>query len=137
LGPRSESQAGLVVFADVTRESEPIQNLWQKGIVDTCRTEPLRFCPGNGMSRAQMAGWLLRAKYGPGVVPAKPSGMFLDIAKEDWSSWWVEQAYREGLLRPCSSRLPLQLCPQQMVTRAEWAWAVDHVLNDPNMQKSP
>ncbi|MFP3854923.1 MAG: hypothetical protein ACLFWD_11585 [Anaerolineales bacterium] len=122
------AENGEALFADLTADHEAAEGLWQRGIAEACLTEPLRFCPDKPLTREQMAGWLLRAQSGAGLIPPTPSGAFADIPMHDWKARWVEEAFRQGLLRPCGASLDNRLCPQQPVTRAEWAWAVEQLL---------
>lgn len=123
---------GSAVFADIPYNATTAQELWEEGIVGACSTEPLRFCPQAELNRAELARWLLKAKFGAGVVPASPTGTFADIVKADWDSWWVEQAYHQGMLRPCAASVQsLWLCPQKTVSRAEWAWALNRAIDQP------
>jgi hypothetical protein len=52
------------LFADVsiTHWAAPwIEQLAAEGITTGCATEPLRYCPGNTVSRDQMATFIVRA----------------------------------------------------------------------------
>jgi hypothetical protein len=109
-------------FADVANDAFGawIDELYAEGIVTGCATNPLRYCPGQGVTRAQMAILLLRAKYGAGHVPPAASGLFADVPAGDPAAPWVEELYTLGLTSGCGTN-PLRYCPTQGVTRAEMA----------------
>jgi hypothetical protein len=110
-------------FADVP-VNDPfapwIDRLYAEGIVTGCATNPLRYCPTQSMTRAQMAVLLLRAKHGPGYVPPPAIGVFADVPPGDPAARWIEQLFDEGVTAGCATN-PLRYCPTQGVTRAEMA----------------
>jgi hypothetical protein len=112
-------------FADV-----PIDHsLWQyieafsaAGITGGCGFDPLIFCPANNVTRAAMAVFLLRAKYGSGYAPPAARHFFSDlpVAGKEWQESWVDQFYLEGITTGCGTS-PLRYCPENPVTRAAMA----------------
>jgi hypothetical protein len=81
--------------------------------------------PDGNVTRAEMAVFLLRAKYGETYNPPVTTGIFADVPSDlpseiQWMSPWIEQLYREGITTGCAAN-PLQYCPQRNVTRAEMA----------------
>ena len=77
------------------------------------------YCPDLPVTRAQMAVFLLRAKYGADYVPPPPSGlMFQDISSDYWAAAWVEQFSAEGITSGCGNG---NYCPDESVTRAQMA----------------
>ena len=79
--------------------------------------------PDGNVTRAEMAVFLLRAKYGETYNPPVTTGIFADVPSDlpseiQWMSPWIEQLYREGITTGCAAN-PLQYCPQRNVTRAE------------------
>ena len=112
-------------FADV-----PINHsLWQyieafysAGITTGCGVSPLIFCPENTVTRAAMAVFLLRAKYGASYAPPPATHTFADlpVAGKEWQEAWVDQFYLEGITGGCGTS-PLRYCPENPVTRAAMA----------------
>jgi len=127
---RAKQGAGFVgtatgsLFVDVPASywaGGPIEKLYADGISAGCAVSPLRFCPDNKVSRAEMAIFLMRAKYGSAFNPGVATGtVFADVAKSYWASAWVERAYQNGVMPACSAS-PLKFCPDSLVTRSEMA----------------
>ena len=112
-------------FADVPVD----HSLWQyieafhnAGITTGCGVSPLIFCPQNPVTRASMAVFLLRAKYGSGYAPPPASHYFSDlpVPGKEWQEAWVDQLYREGITGGCGTS-PLIYCPENATTRAAMA----------------
>jgi hypothetical protein len=95
-----------------------IEKLYADGITGGCGTSPLAYCPENPVTRAQMAVFLLRAKYGPAHVPEPASGLFGDVPSDHWAANWIEQLALEGITAGCGSG---NYCPESPVTRAQMA----------------
>jgi subtilisin family serine protease len=121
------------VFADVP-VSDPfaawIDRLFAEGIVGGCGTNPLRYCPSDDVTRAQMAILLLRAKHGAGYQPPAASGLFADVAPNDPFAPWIEQLFAEGVTTGCGTN-PLRYCPGQSVTRGQTAAFLDRTFGFP------
>ena len=97
-----------------------IEQFYQDGITTGCSNSPLKYCPENAVSRAEMAILLLRAKYGRSYSPPKVAGLFSDVSSGYWAADWVEQLYADGITTGCGND-PLKFCPDASVTRAEMA----------------
>ncbi len=96
-----------------------IERLYTQGVTGGCGTAPLRYCPGNPVTRAQMAIFLLKAKHGSTYAPPAASGtMFSDISFSYWAAAWVEQLANEGITSGCGGG---KYCPENPVTRAQMA----------------
>lgn len=108
------------VFLDVPREhwaAAWIEELWQEGITTGCG--PTRFCPSSDISRAEMAVFILRTRYGPLYLPPPASGaVFADVASSHWAAAWIEELARQGVTSGCGGGL---YCPAAVVSRAEMA----------------
>ncbi|HYX24859.1 MAG TPA: ELWxxDGT repeat protein [Thermoanaerobaculia bacterium] len=77
------------------------------------------FCPGDFVSRAQMAVFILAAR--DGVPPPPATGTrFNDVPPGYWAGPWIEELAREGVVSGCSASPPLY-CPNTNLTRAEMA----------------
>ena len=87
------------------------------GITNGCG--PNRYCPGNPVSRAEMAAFLLRSIYGGGYSPPAATGArFSDVPASYWAAAWIEQLATEGITLGCGGG---RYCPESTVTRAEMA----------------
>jgi hypothetical protein len=111
------------VFTDVSRTSFAaawIEKLYADGITAGCETSPLKYCPDSSINRAQMAIFLLRAKYGDDYTPP-PVGVstgFFDVPITHWAAPWIKQLAAEGITSGCGGG---NYCPFQPVTRAQMA----------------
>jgi hypothetical protein len=111
------------IFADVTVTywaADWIEQFYNDGITSGCGQNPLRYCPENPVTRAQMAIFLLRAKHGSSYTPPPATGIFADVPVTYWAADWIEQLYQEGITTGCSQS-PLRYCPENSVTRAQMA----------------
>jgi Concanavalin A-like lectin/glucanases superfamily len=111
------------IFSDVPVSywaADWIEQFYNDGITSGCGTSPLRYCPGNNVTRAQMAIFLLRSKHGSSYTPPAASGIFSDVPITYWAADWIEQLYNEGITTGCATG-PLRYCPENSVTRAQMA----------------
>jgi S-layer homology domain len=111
------------IFSDVPVSywaADWIEQFYHDGITSGCNTNPLRYCPGNNVTRAQMAIFLLRAKHGKNYTPPSATGIFSDVPTTYWAADWIEQLYNEGITTGCGTG-PLRYCPENSVTRAQMA----------------
>jgi hypothetical protein len=78
------------------------------------------FCPEGPVTRAQMAVFLLKAKYGTGYTPAAvgTSTGFTDVDNLYWAAVWIKQLAAEGITGGCGVNL---YCPEAPVNRAQMA----------------
>jgi hypothetical protein len=97
-----------------------IEQFYVDGITVGCSQVPLRYCPENRVTRAEMAVFLLRSKHGSDYQPPSAEGIFDDVPASHWAADWIEQLYREGITVGCS-QTPFLYCPENRVTRAEMA----------------
>ncbi len=106
-------------FADVEADDFAaafIEQLFADGITGGCGGG--NFCPGDTVTRAQMAIFLLRAINGAGYTPPPPSGVFSDVDLSYWAVAWIEQLAAQGITSGCGGG---RFCPDQPVTRAQMA----------------
>ena len=117
------------VFGDVECTPIPafavnwIEELYHEGITGGCSVAPLDYCPGNPVTRAQMAVFLLKAEHGSDYVPPACTGIFADVEctpTPAFAADWIEQLYNEGVTGGCSVA-PLSYCPGASVTRGQMA----------------
>jgi len=108
-----------------------IEDLFKRGITSGCATGS--FCPGNNVSRAELAVFLVRSLNID--APATTRQTFQDVPTTHWAHRYVEEAAARGLLGGCGvggsdSTIPgesttFQLfCPGDAVTRGGVAGAL-------------
>ena len=97
-----------------------VEQLYKEGITKGCSASPLMYCPDRDVSKASMALFLLRAKYGSGYTPPTATGIFTDVPLSHWGADWIEKLYNDGITQGCSAS-PLMYCPDRAVSRAAMA----------------
>ncbi|MFZ5879127.1 MAG: S-layer homology domain-containing protein [Chloroflexota bacterium] len=115
----SPSPATGSMFSDVpsTHWAAPwIEELANEGITSGCGGG--RYCPKTVVTRAQMAVFLLRTKYGSSYAPPPAVGLFADVPADYWAAPWIEQLAVEGITGGCGGG---NYCPDAAVTRAQMA----------------
>lgn len=95
-----------------------VEQLAREGITGGCATNPMQYCPDAGVTRGQMAVFILRAKHGATYSPPAPAGMFGDVPAGHPFASWIEQLAREGITSGCGSTT---YCPDATVTRGQMA----------------
>jgi M6 family metalloprotease-like protein len=86
-----------------------------------CSTNPLKFCPGQILSKVEVAVFGLKLKYGPlFTAPVATGTVFYDMKDLSyWGTGWAERAFAEGLLPACAySNGKPKFCPSSAVSRA-------------------
>jgi hypothetical protein len=107
------------VFTDVPANGSGaafIEQLYREGITGGCA--PGRYCPNAPTTRAQMAIFLLRAKYGASYNPPAARGIFSDVPASDPNAKFIEQLANEGITSGCA---PGRFCPNDIVARSQMA----------------
>jgi hypothetical protein len=99
-----------------------VQSLFDDGFTAGCGTNPLIYCPSREHTRAEGSVFFLRMKKGKDFEPPAASGLFSDVPMEAWYARWVEQAYLEGILKPCETEPALRACPNDPLDRAMGAY---------------
>jgi S-layer homology domain len=120
-GPLFTPPVGVGIFADVPPGffRDFIEQLFNDGITAGCSTTPMLFCPTNPVTRAQMAVFLLRAKFGPAYTPPPATGtVFGDVDADDFAAAFIEQLAAMGISSGCGGG---NYCPNDSVTRAQMA----------------
>ena len=128
-GPAESQQPQPAGFTDVNPNSTHAANidtLAAAGITVGCSTEPLRYCPHNPVTRAQMATFLTRALDLP---PAQPAG-FTDVNPNSTHAANIDTLPAAGITVGCSTE-PLRYCPHNPVTRAQMATFLTRALDLP------
>jgi triacylglycerol esterase/lipase EstA (alpha/beta hydrolase family) len=97
-----------------------IERLYGAGITGGCGSSPMRYCPEDTVTRAQMAVFLERGIHGASYVPpAVGAGTgFGDVPPSYWSASFIKQLVIDGITVGCGSG---NYCPEQPVTRAQMA----------------
>lgn len=117
-------------FGDVARSfwaASWIEDLAREGITTGCGGG--RYCPNNSVTRAEMAVFLLRSKYGSSYTPPAASGArFRDVSKSHWAASWIEKLAADGVTTGCGGG---NYCPENSVTRAEMAVFLARTFNLP------
>jgi photosystem II stability/assembly factor-like uncharacterized protein len=111
--------ANGTVFADVGASdfaAAYIEQLAADGITGGCGGG--NYCPTNSVTRAQMAVFLLRARYGSTYVPPPPTGIFNDVPVGSFADGFIEQLAAEGITGGCGNG---NFCPDNPITRAQMA----------------
>ena len=108
------------VFGDVPASAFAaawIEQLVAEGITSGCGSG--NYCPNGTVTRAQMAVFLLRAKYGSAYTPPAATGtVFGDVSSSDFAAAFIEQLVSEGITSGCGGG---NYCPFGAVTRAQMA----------------
>ena len=99
-----------------------IDSLYNAGITSGCAASPLRYCPENTVTRAEMAKFLLKGIYGqhynPPALKSGDSTGFSDVPWNHWAAAWIKQLAAEGITTGCGNG---KYCPDDPVTRAQMA----------------
>ena len=105
-----------------------IKQLATEGITGGCGSG--NYCPESPVTRAQMAVFLLRSKYGPSYNPPPVEGStgFTDVDPTYWAGAWIKQLVAEGITAGCGSG---NYCPESPVTRAQMAVFLVRTFNLP------
>jgi len=105
-------------FSDVPNDAfhDSIDRALTAGVMPGCSAGA--FCPTNAVTRAQMAGYLLRSEHGGSYFPPAATGLFNDVPVASPDAPWIEQLYHEGITAGCGSG---GYCPSNPVTRAQMA----------------
>ena len=95
-----------------------IKQLVTEGITAGCGTGT--YCPESPVTRAQMAVFLLRSKYGTSYSPPAVGGStgFTDVPPTYWAAAWIKQLAAEGITGGCGTGT---YCPESPVTRGQMA----------------
>lgn len=119
----TENQFGATgSFTDVPPEHwayRYIELLHSLGFVSGCEEDPPRYCPEKGLTRAEMAVFIVRGVHGSSFMPPNPTAqIFQDVPVGEWYAKWVHQLWNDGFTAGCSTD-PLMFCPNRVHTRAE------------------
>lgn len=130
---RAEMAAFLIRGLDLEDELIPFQgtfpdvpeDVWYTDYVETLASLGIAqgfpdggYHPSDGVSRAEMAVFLVRA-FGPVTIPGA-EGIFTDVPVNEWYADQAEQIFNDGISLGCST-VPLRYCPLDPVPREQMA----------------
>jgi hypothetical protein len=102
-----------------------IEQLAADGITSGCGAG--RYCPDAAITRAQMAVFLLRGRYGSDYTPPPASGArFSDVGAQDFAADWIEQLAADGISGGCGGG---RYCPEATVSREQMAAFLQRAFN--------
>ncbi|HEX2642770.1 MAG TPA: ELWxxDGT repeat protein, partial [Thermoanaerobaculia bacterium] len=94
-----------------------IDQLVADGVTSGCGN--FNFCPDRSITRAELAVYLLRSRFGETFTPPAGTGMvFGDVPANYWARDWIENLVALGITGGCGNG---NYCPDRPVTRAEMA----------------
>jgi len=94
-----------------------IETIASNGITTGCGNG--LYCPDQGVTRAQMAVFLLKSKHGSAYSPPPATGgVFSDVPANAFAADWIEELAAEGITSGCGGG---RYCPNAIVTRAQMA----------------
>ena len=88
------------------------------GVMPGCDAAAFLFCPTDLVTRADMAGYILRAVHGADFVPAPYAGAFLDVSAGDYNADYIQSFFDEGYTAGCGGG---NFCPDAVHTRGQTA----------------
>jgi hypothetical protein len=107
------------VFGDVSAGAFAaawIEQLAAEGVTSGCGGG--NYCPNDAVTRAQMALFLLKAKYGSAYLPPPATGVFSDVPISHPFARWIEQLAAEAITAGCGGG---NYCPGSPNTRGQMA----------------
>ena len=116
--PSDPAPAGFTDVDATSVHAKNIDALYAAEITTGCGTDPLQFCPGRAVTRAQMASFLARA-FDLVEVEQLPAG-FVDVDSSSVHAKNIDALFAAGITTGCGTD-PLQFCPGRAVTRAQMA----------------
>ena len=105
-----------------------IDAIYGADITQGCSLAPLKYCPEDSVTRAQMAAFVVRSLGLEGSTTTPGVGYFVDVEATAWYAGVVGRLYEENITAGCSVD-PLRYCPGDGVTRAEMAAFLVRALN--------
>jgi hypothetical protein len=112
------------VFSDVPASHWAagfIRDFANEGITTGCAWVPGGYCPGDLVTREQMAVFVIRATHGGTYSPPAVTGpVFTDVPASHWAATFIKQFHDEGITTGCAW-VPGGYCPGDLVTREQMA----------------
>jgi hypothetical protein len=128
VGAALTSDLAVQTFSDVPLNSFGrlyIDALVRAGVTSGCKSEPKLYCPGDFVTRAQMAKFLCKAAGKAERLPATPT--FADVPTDHFFFGYIERlvdavSWPTGAVTSGCQSSPQKLyCPDAFVTRAQMA----------------
>jgi hypothetical protein len=88
------------------------------GVMPGCDPAGFLFCPSALVTRADMAGFILRAVHGASFVPTPYAGAFNDVHAGDYNADYIQSFFEEGYTAGCGGG---NYCPGAVHTRGQTA----------------
>jgi hypothetical protein len=107
----------LAAFTDVSSSDSflpAIDLLKEYAITSACQTLPLKYCPNDNITEAQMAVFVVRSVMGNDNFTYTPAPYFSDVPASNLYFPWIQKMQDLGIALPCT---PNQYCPDTPVTR--------------------
>jgi len=121
-GPSYTPPACTGMFADVACPStfaNWIEQLANEGVTGGCGGG--NYCPTNGVTRSQMAVFLLKTSQGSSYTPPAATGtIFTDVPAGSFAADWIEDLYTRNITGGCLTN-PLRYCPSNINNRQQMA----------------
>ncbi len=94
-----------------------IQKMYELGITAGCG--PALYCPNDSVTRAQMAVFIIRARYGSQTVfDYTPTPYFADVPTTGFAYNYIQRMKEDNITSGCSVS---NYCPANLVTRGDMA----------------
>ena len=120
------SPGEAVSFRDVPDGSKfavAVSSLYGEGVTAGCTAEPLRYCPDDYTTRAQMASFLTQAFD----LAADDSNVFADVDPVGVHARSIAAVWEAGIADACGTD-PLTFCPAEPITRRQAALWLERAL---------
>ena len=95
-----------------------IEFMTQGGYTTGCQTMPMLYCPGEYITRGQMAVFLERTKRGANFTRTATGTLFSDVGTGTPFAGFIEQLSIDGISNGCTAGSPPAFCPTANVNRA-------------------
>jgi uncharacterized repeat protein (TIGR01451 family) len=108
-------------FADVSSTDlflPAIDLLWESSITSGCQATPPGYCPGNNITLAQMAVFVVRSVMGNDNFTYTATPYFTDVPATHPFFKWIQKIQDLGIALPCAAN---QYCPDTPVSRGAMA----------------
>jgi hypothetical protein len=126
------------VFADTPRgywAKKWIEAMYRNGVTSGCGTSPRQYCPESGVTRGQMAIFLLLAKEPAGYAPPPcTTAPFNDVPTSSPLCPWIKELAHRGVTTGCGGG---NFCPDTIVTRDQMAVFLLSTLEGPGYAPAP
>jgi hypothetical protein len=89
-----------------------------RSITAGCSTSPLKYCPQDNITRAQMAIFVVRAVMGGDTFTFSNTPHFNDVSPSSFGFAWIQKLFELGVTGGCGNSL---YCPNDIMTRGQMA----------------